>query len=184
MLLWGGQGHPVHVHHGIRSQPMVSVCMLQLCPTLCDPMNCTPPDSSVHGDSPSKNIGVAHHALLQKIFPTQGSKLRLLCLLCSPPLVKIWRPDCSPGSKRLTLLSGEFLDRRLTLICGPAVAPTVSGPMASPVLNEIRDGKPLRNVARTAPQSRTWLCEGETVLCWRKSSQEDLSHRGRLGCGP
>ena len=42
-------------------------------PTLCDPMDCSPPDSSVHGESPGKNTGVACHALLQGIFPTQGS---------------------------------------------------------------------------------------------------------------
>ena len=147
-------------------------------------MDYSPPGSSVHEFLQARILTWVAIPSSRGFFPTQESKLRLLCLLCSPPLVKIWRPDCSPGSKRLTLLSGEFLDRRLTLICGPAVASTVSGPMASPVLNEIRDVKPLRNVARTAPQSRTWLCEGETVLCWRKSSQEDLSHRGRLGCGP
>ena len=43
------------------------------CPTLCDPMDCSPPGSSVHGDSPGKNTGVGCHALLQGIFPTQGS---------------------------------------------------------------------------------------------------------------
>ena len=32
----------------------------------------SPPGSSVHGDSPSKNTGVGCHALLQGIFPTQG----------------------------------------------------------------------------------------------------------------
>ena len=46
---------------------------LKLCPSLCDPMDCSPPGSSVHGDSPSKNTGVGCHALLQGIFPTQGS---------------------------------------------------------------------------------------------------------------
>ena len=45
----------------------------QSCPTLCNPMDCSPPGSSVHGDSPSKNTGVGFHALLQGIFPTQGS---------------------------------------------------------------------------------------------------------------
>ena len=35
-------------------------------------MDCTPPGSSVHGDSPSKNTGVGCHALLQGIFLTQG----------------------------------------------------------------------------------------------------------------
>ena len=43
----------------------------QLGPTLCDPMDCTPLGSSVHGDSPGKNTGVGCHALLQGIFPTQ-----------------------------------------------------------------------------------------------------------------
>jgi len=36
-------------------------------------MNCGPPGSSVHGDSPGKNTGAGCHALLQGIFPTQGS---------------------------------------------------------------------------------------------------------------
>ena len=46
----------------------------QLCPTLCNPMDYSPPGSSVHGDSPGKNTGVGCHALLQGIFPAQGSK--------------------------------------------------------------------------------------------------------------
>ena len=46
----------------------------QSCPTLCDPMmDYSLPGSSVHGDSPGKNTGVGCHALLQGIFPTQGS---------------------------------------------------------------------------------------------------------------
>ena len=36
-------------------------------------MDRSPPGSSVHGDSPGKNTGVGCHALLQGIFPTQGS---------------------------------------------------------------------------------------------------------------
>ena len=40
-------------------------------------MNCNPPGSSVHGDSPGKNTGAGCHALLQQIFPTQGSNPRL-----------------------------------------------------------------------------------------------------------
>ena len=46
----------------------------QSCLTLCNPMDCSPPGSSVHGDSPGKNTGVGCHALLQGIFPIQGSK--------------------------------------------------------------------------------------------------------------
>ena len=36
-------------------------------------MDCSQPGSSVRGDSPGQNTGVGCHALLQGIFPTQGS---------------------------------------------------------------------------------------------------------------
>ena len=50
------------------------VCLVvQSCLTLCDPMDCSPPGSSVNGDSPGENTGVGCHVLLQGIFPTQGS---------------------------------------------------------------------------------------------------------------
>ena len=45
----------------------------QLYPTLFNPMDCSPPGSSVHGDSPDKYTGVGSNALIQGIFPTQGS---------------------------------------------------------------------------------------------------------------
>ena len=51
---------------------------LQSCPTLCNPVDCSPPGSSVHGDSPGRNTRVNYCALLQGIFPTQGSNLGLL----------------------------------------------------------------------------------------------------------
>ena len=37
------------------------------------PMDCSPWGSSVHGDSPGKNAGMGCCALLQGIFPNQGS---------------------------------------------------------------------------------------------------------------
>ena len=50
----------------------VCVCVLvaQLCPALCDPMDCSPPGPSPW-NSPGKNIGVGSHSLLQGIFLTQ-----------------------------------------------------------------------------------------------------------------
>ena len=45
----------------------------QLCPTLCNPMDCSLLGSSIHG----KNTGVGCHFLLQ-IFPTQGLNPDLL----------------------------------------------------------------------------------------------------------
>ena len=49
---------------------------------LCDPLDCSLPGSSVHGDSPGKNIGVGCRALFQGIFLTRESNLCLLRLLC------------------------------------------------------------------------------------------------------
>ena len=58
-----------------------SACVLQSCPTLCDPVDCSLPGSSVHGESPGKSTRVSNHALPHGIFPTQGSNLCLLYLL-------------------------------------------------------------------------------------------------------
>ena len=48
------------------------VCLVAQCPALCDPMDCSPPGSSVHGDFPGKNTSGLSYPL-QGIFPTQGS---------------------------------------------------------------------------------------------------------------
>ena len=47
--------------------------LVHSCSTLCNPMKCSLPGSSIHGDSPGKNTGVGCHALFQEIFLTQGS---------------------------------------------------------------------------------------------------------------
>ena len=47
------------------------LCLVtQSCLTLCDPMDCSPPGSYVHRDSPGKNTGVGCH-VLQRMFSTQ-----------------------------------------------------------------------------------------------------------------
>ena len=46
--------------------------------TLYNPMDCSPPGSSVHDDSPGKNTGVGCHALLQGNILTQESNPSLL----------------------------------------------------------------------------------------------------------
>ena len=47
----------------------------QSCPTLCDPMDCSPPGSSVDGILQAR---MSSHFLLQGIFPTQGLNLSFL----------------------------------------------------------------------------------------------------------
>ena len=57
----------------------IYMCLVtQSCPVLCDPMDYSPPSSSGHRDSPSKNTGVGWHALFQGIFPIQRSNSGLL----------------------------------------------------------------------------------------------------------
>jgi len=58
----------------------VCVLVAQSCLPLCGLMDCSPPGSSVHGNTAGKNTGVGCHSLLQGIFPTQGSNLG--CLHC------------------------------------------------------------------------------------------------------
>ena len=63
---------PGKFHHQLVST-LVLCLAAQSCLTLCDPTDCSPPGSSVPGDSPGKNTGAGCPALLQGNFPTQGS---------------------------------------------------------------------------------------------------------------
>ena len=87
---------------GTAKQVYICVCMcaklLQSCLTLCDPMDCSPTDSSVHG--------ILQARILEwlpfpppgdlRIFPTQGLNPWLLCLLhwqaSSLPIVPPGKP--------------------------------------------------------------------------------------------
>ena len=63
----------------LKARNKTTMCLIaQLCLALCDPMDCSPPGSCVHEDSPGKNTGVGCHTLLQGIFLTQGSNPGLL----------------------------------------------------------------------------------------------------------
>ena len=50
----------------------------QSCPILCDPVDCRPPGSSVHGDSPGKNTGVGCHALIQVPLEIYSNQIKTL----------------------------------------------------------------------------------------------------------
>ena len=88
------QGLNLHLLQSSTLARMEGCVGPQSCPALSDPMDCGPPDSSVHGDSPGKNTGVGCHALLQGIFPTQGSNSRLIM---SPALQVDSLPLVPPG---------------------------------------------------------------------------------------
>ena len=65
------------LENDLKAYFLVLCLVAQLHLTLCDPMDCSPSGSSVHGDPPGKNTGVGCHVLLQVIFPTQGLNPRL-----------------------------------------------------------------------------------------------------------
>ena len=75
----------------------VLLCLVtQSCLTLCNPVDCSPPGCSVHGDSPGKNTGLGCHALLQGIFPTQGSNRGLPS--CRQILYRLNHQESQPGT--------------------------------------------------------------------------------------
>ena len=63
-----------HVPLGFYGDFTFCCLVIHSCPGLCDPMDCSPPGSSVR-DSPGKNTGVGCCFLLQRIFLTQGSNV-------------------------------------------------------------------------------------------------------------
>ena len=68
---------PSHAFGGIcESCLCVCVYVAQLCPTICDPMDCSLPSSSVHGIS-RQEYWSGCCFLPQGIFPSQGSNLGL-----------------------------------------------------------------------------------------------------------
>ena len=82
------------------------MCLVaQSYPTFCNPMDCSPPGSFVHGDSPGNKTGVGFHALLQGIFPTQGSNLGLP--QCRQILYHLSHQG-SPIKGRITVNLGNF----------------------------------------------------------------------------
>ena len=58
------------------SQSPAASQLTRLCPTLCHPINHSPPGSSVPWYFPGKNIGVGCHALLQGNLPNPGIQPR------------------------------------------------------------------------------------------------------------
>ena len=56
-----------HTHYKIYNGTNIAVLCLvvQSCPTLCKPMDCSLPGFSAHGDSTGKNTGVGCHAFPQ-----------------------------------------------------------------------------------------------------------------------
>ena len=99
-----------HTHHSIPlyflpldlSLPYIMcVRVAQSCLTVCDPMDCSPPGSPVHGDSPDKNTDGLP-------FPSPGDLSNSGIEHGSPALQADSSPSEPPG-KHLTLIIYLFL---------------------------------------------------------------------------
>ena len=118
------------------------LCLLcQSCPTLCEPMDCSPLGSSVYGDAPGKNTRVGCHALLQVRSPwgdakccsglrqglglpahPLGTPVRLVPAVCSPsapPPLAFQCPGCAGGGTRASPAVWEDRDCIPPYPCSP-----------------------------------------------------------------
>ena len=78
---------------------------LRSCPTLCDPIDSSPPGSPHPWDSPGKNTGVGCYFLLQCIKVKSESEVTQSCLILSDPI------DCSlPGSSVHGIFEARVLE--------------------------------------------------------------------------
>ena len=110
LLVWSPSNYLVCLH----------VCSVtQSCPTLCDPVDCSPPGSS-YIEFPSKNTRLGCHFFLQGIFPTQGSNPHLLSLL-------LWQAHSLPLQHVGSQLSGVWWCCLVTPSC-----PTFCDPEMEP----------------------------------------------------
>ena len=103
------QGNLKGVHTWVEMDPAAAAAAaksLQSCPTLCDPIDGSPPGSPVRPwDSPGKNTGVVCYFLLQCVKVKSESEVTQSCpTLCDPM-------DCSlPGSSIHGLIQARVLE--------------------------------------------------------------------------
>ena len=92
----------------LRSLCRAVLCFVtQLCPVLCDPIDCSLPGSSVHKDSPGKNTGVGCHGdLLNPEIEPKSPALQVDSLPSEPA----GKPK-NTGVGSLSLLQGIFCAR-------------------------------------------------------------------------
>ena len=119
---------------------------LQLCPTLCNPIDSSPTRLPCPWDSQGKNTGVGCHFLLQCMKAKSEREVAQSCLTLSDPM------DCSPpGSSIHGIFQARVLARPLSLL-QRGLAPRSKGKARE----ELR---PARRQSRL-PHSRSLLLPG------------------------
>ena len=79
---WLTQGQRVEIELGLRPTSCLCLCSVaQLCPTLCDPMDCSLPCSSVHGILQARILGWVASSLSMGSFQLRDW-FHLSCVFC------------------------------------------------------------------------------------------------------
>ena len=94
---------------------------LQSCPTLCDPIDNSPPGSPRPWDSPGKNIGVGCHFLLQFVKVKSESEVTQSCPTARDPM------DCSlPSSSVHGICQARVLEWDAIAFSDPLISFLIS----------------------------------------------------------
>ena len=75
------------------NHPYINICV-QSCPTLCDPMDCSPPGSSAHGILQAIILGIVKASFLPKLvyrFSANSNKLQLVIEIDKLIGATVWR---------------------------------------------------------------------------------------------
>ena len=107
--------HPPHAAAAGKS--------LQSCPTLCDPIDGSPPGSPVPGILQAKNTGVGCHFLLQCMKVKSESEVAQLCLTLATPWTAAYQAPQSMGFSRQKYWSGVPLPSPHPLHLGVLLCP-------------------------------------------------------------
>ena len=73
-----------NLHKGRKTGNQTEYCVLyaQLCPTLRDPMDSSPPDSSLHGISQARILQQVTISFLRE-FSLAGNQIHVSCISCN-----------------------------------------------------------------------------------------------------
>ena len=88
-----------------RAHAAAAAKSCQSCPTLCDPIDSSPPGSQLW-DSPGKNTGVGYHFLLQCMKVKSESELIQSCPILWTPWTAAYQAPRSMGYSRQEYWSG------------------------------------------------------------------------------
>ena len=90
----------------------MKVLVLQSSPTLCNPTDCSPPGSTVHGILEARILEWVAISFSRRLIPTQGSNPCLLCLLHRRWILYRWATEALREAE-LTKICNTENQRRL-----------------------------------------------------------------------